>query len=66
MPSVNDPKLWQVRVKKGHERIATMALMNKMIHYAKKGQPFAIMTATYVDNLENFIFVESHKIADVR
>ena len=43
-----------------------MALMNKMIHYSKKGQPFAIMSATYVDNLENFIFVEAHKIDSVR
>ena len=66
MPSVNDPKLWQVRVKKGHERMATMALMNKMIHYAKKNAPFAILTASYVENLENFIFVEAHKIESVR
>jgi len=35
LPSVKDPKLWQVRVKKGQERTAAMALMNKMIHYAK-------------------------------
>jgi hypothetical protein len=34
LPSVKDPKLWQVRVKKGQERTATMALMNKMIHFA--------------------------------
>ena len=40
--------------------------MNKMIHYAKKNSPFAIMTATYVENLENFIFVEAHKIDSVR
>jgi hypothetical protein len=35
LPSVNDPKLWRVRVKKGFERIAAMALMNKMIDYAE-------------------------------
>jgi hypothetical protein len=29
LPSVSDPKLWRVRVKKGWERIAAMALMNK-------------------------------------
>ncbi len=28
-PSVQDPKLWRVRVKKGFERTAAMALMNK-------------------------------------
>lgn len=39
LPSINDPKLWQVRVKKGYERIAAMALMNKMIDFANKGKP---------------------------
>jgi hypothetical protein len=29
LPSVSDPKLWRVRVKKGWERTAAMALMNK-------------------------------------
>ena len=34
LPSINDPKLWQVRVKKGSERIAAMALMFKMQDFA--------------------------------
>ena len=34
LPSVSDPKLWRVRVKKGWERIAAMALMNKQIDYS--------------------------------
>ena len=29
LPSVDDPKLWRVRVKKGFERIAAMSLMAK-------------------------------------
>ena len=66
LPSVNDPKLWQVRVKRGQERVAAMALMNKTLHYAKIGKPFAILSATYVENLENFIFVEAFKIDSVR
>jgi hypothetical protein len=66
LPSVNDPKLWQVRVKKGSERLAAMALMNKMIDYTQRGKPFAILSATYVENLENFIFVEAYKIDSVR
>ena len=33
LPSVEDPKLWQVRVKKNHERMAVMALLNKCIDY---------------------------------
>ena len=34
LPSVSDPKLWRVRVKKGWECIAAMALMNKQIDYS--------------------------------
>lgn len=33
LPSVEDPKLWQVRVKRNHERIAVMSLLNKCIDY---------------------------------
>ena len=66
LPSVKDPKLWQVRVKKGQERTAATALMNKMIYYAQENNPFAILSATYVENLENFIFVEAYKIESVR
>jgi hypothetical protein len=61
LPSVTDPKLWRVRVRKGWERIAAMALMNKQIDYANKDMPFSIISATFLDNIENFIFVEAHK-----
>lgn len=43
-----------------------MALMNKSIHYAKEGKPLAIISATYVENLENYIFVEAFKDSDVK
>jgi transcription elongation factor SPT5 len=66
LPSVNDPKLWQVRVKKGKERVAAMALMNKMIDFTKKGKPLSILSATYVENIENFCFVEAYKIESVK
>lgn len=33
LPSVNDPKIWQVKVKKGLEKTATFALINKSIDY---------------------------------
>jgi hypothetical protein len=33
LPSTDDPRLWQVRVKKNHERIAVIALLNKSIAY---------------------------------
>lgn len=66
LPSVSDPKLWRVRVKKGWERIAAMALMNKQIDYSRKGLTFSIYSATQIDNIENFIFVEAHKIDAVK
>ena len=43
-----------------------MALMGKMIDFAQKGRPFAILSATYVENLENYIFVEAYKNESVR
>jgi hypothetical protein len=38
LPSVTDPRMWQVRVKRGSERLAVMSLMNKSIDFAKRGQ----------------------------
>jgi hypothetical protein len=43
-----------------------MALMNKCIDYASRGQPFSIISASYLENLENHIFVEAYKIENVR
>ncbi len=34
LPSVDDPKLWQVRVKKKFERTACNALLRKAIDFA--------------------------------
>lgn len=33
LPSTEDPRIWQVRVKKNHERIAVIALLNKSMDY---------------------------------
>lgn len=43
-----------------------MALMNKQIDYAKQGHPFAIISATYIENMDSFIFVEAFKNEEVR
>lgn len=66
LPSVNDPKLWQVRVKKGFERVAAMSLMNKMIDFAQTDRPFSILSASYIEKIENLVFVEAYKIESVR
>lgn len=66
MPSVNDPHLFMVRVKKGGERIATMSLMNKAIAMAKENNPLAILSVTTSDNVEGIIYVEAYKELNVR
>ena len=43
-----------------------MALMNKMVDFSTKGKPLSILSATYVENIENYIFVEAFKIESVR
>lgn len=48
------------------EITATMQLMKKMIHFAKIGTPLSIISATYKDNLDQYIFVEAYKIENVR
>ena len=66
LPSVNDPRIWQVRVKRGQERMATLSLMNKCIDHAKKGQHLAITSVTCTDKVEGFIYVEAFKEIHVK
>lgn len=66
LPSVKDPRLWQVGVKKGQERVATMSLMNKAIHFAQKNEPLSILSVTCSDNVDGFIYVEAFKEIHVR
>lgn len=61
LPSVKDPSLWQVRVKRGSEKMAVLALMNKAIDFASRGSPLSILSATCVDTVEGFIYVEAFK-----
>lgn len=66
LPSVDDPKLWQVRVKKKFERIACTALLKKSIDFAQKGNPLSILSATCSDTTEGFVFIEAFKEIHVR
>jgi len=65
LPSVSDPKLWQVRVKKGKEKIAAVALINKAMDYAEHGRPLEILSSTWTENVDDYIFVEAFKRASV-
>lgn len=66
LPSTDDPRLWQVRVKKNHERIAVIALLNKSIAYQNKGTPLSILSVTSSDANEGYIYVEAFKEIGVR
>ena len=43
------------------ETIATMALLNKSVDFAKRLQPLGIVSVTQADNNEGYIFVEAYK-----
>ena len=66
LPGINDPKIWQVRVKRNFEKIAVVALLNKCIDFAKKGNPLAILSVSSSDSTEEYIFVEAFKEVHVR
>lgn len=40
--------------------------MNKSADFAISGKPLSILSATYVENIENFIFVEAFKLDHVK
>jgi len=61
LPSTSDPKLWQVKVKRGLEKVATMALINKSVDFAKKGKPLEILSVSSSENIENYIFIEAYR-----
>lgn len=63
---MNDPRLWQVRVKRGCEKQATFQLMNKSIEFAKRGQHLSILSVTCTDKVEGFVFVEAFKDIHVK
>ena len=58
---MKDPKLWQVKVKKGQEKNAALCLLNKASDFAMRGTPLEILSATFTENVENYIFVEAYR-----
>lgn len=66
LPGLDDPRMWQVRVKKNHERTAVISLMNKSLYYQSIGQPLLILSATCSDTTEGYIYVEAFKDIHVK
>ncbi|KAK9757508.1 hypothetical protein RND81_01G167100 [Saponaria officinalis] len=63
LPSVCDPKLWMVKCLPGHERELAASLMQKSVD---KGSELRILSAVALDHLQNYIYVEAYKEADVK
>ena len=66
LPSTRDAKLWQVRVKKNFEKVAVMALLNKSMDFARRGNPLSILSVTSSDSTEGYIYIEAFKEIHVK
>ncbi|KAG9084752.1 transcription elongation factor spt5, partial [Ceratobasidium sp. 370] len=65
MPSVNDPHLFQVRVKVGREKEIVFSLMRKYIDKEHGNAPLEIFSAFQRDSLPGLIYVEAHDAKQV-
>ncbi|GLC43354.1 hypothetical protein PLESTB_001336800 [Pleodorina starrii] len=65
LPTPNDPKLWLVTCKAGHEREAVVQLLQKSYTLAERGAPLRILSAVALDHLPGFIYVEAAKESHV-
>ncbi|CAE7113529.1 unnamed protein product [Rhizoctonia solani] len=65
MPSVNDPHLFQVRVKIGREKELVFSLMRKYMDKEHSNNPLEIFSAFQRDSLPGLIYVEAHDAKQV-
>ncbi len=65
LPTPNDPRLWVVAARPGHEREAVIQLQQKFISAMRRGMPLAIRSAICVDHLQGYVYVEADKEAHV-
>ncbi|KAF7296383.1 hypothetical protein HMN09_01108400 [Mycena chlorophos] len=69
IPSVDDPSLWQVRVKPGREREMVFALMRKSITMPNPRptdpQAAPILSIFTRDSIQGSIYIEAHRVDDV-
>lgn len=59
MPGVDDPSLWQVRVKIGRERNITVSIFRKIFELKQRGNDIDVSSVFYRDSLPGLIYVES-------
>lgn len=65
-PTIVDPKLFLVRVKRGKERDAAMSLLKKYFMKEHTADSLYIQSAIFVENLSGYIYVEAFKENYVR
>ena len=65
LPTNEDPKLWIVQCKVGHEREVALQLLQKSMSLYKTGNPLAIKSAVALDHLKGYLYVEAEKESHV-
>ena len=65
LPTVTDPKLWLVRCKLGKERAAVHQMLKYILDSQLNGQSVSIFSATALDTLKGYIYVEANKPSQV-
>ena len=68
LPTISDAKLWLVKLRKpGLEKGTVVALLNKAVALAQNTSNRAsILSATAIDNLPGFIYIEAFKESHVK
>ncbi|GAX85054.1 hypothetical protein CEUSTIGMA_g12474.t1 [Chlamydomonas eustigma] len=66
LPTINDPKLWMVKCRPGHEREACTQLLQKYYTLHAEGLPLMIKSAFTLDHLKGYLYVEAEKEAHVK
>ena len=64
LPSITDPKLWQLRCKEGSEADILIALMNKFVAKKEEGAPLSIISAS--STAPGIIYIEAFRESHAR
>ena len=59
LPSISDPKLWQVGCRKGKEKEAAINLLQKAIYREQEGLPLKIYSVFASSHVKDYVYVEA-------
>jgi transcription elongation factor SPT5 len=60
LPSIQDPRMWVFKCKPGREQHLVVALMNKSLEFARRGEPLLIKSVVSSKS-KGFIYVEAER-----